>query len=40
MYVLEFGLNNEKIAIGVLAVFVMQVAIYCILKGAKECGKN
>lgn len=40
MYVYEFGLDNEKVAIGFLIVFIVQVAIYCILKGAKECGKN
>ena len=40
MYVFEFGFADEKMAVSVLTVFVMQVAIYCILKGAKECGKN
>lgn len=39
MYV-YYGLTNKEDAIGVLIVFVVQMVIYCVLKGVKRCGKN
>ena len=32
--------TNKKDAVAILGMFVLQMVIYCILKGAKECGKN
>ena len=40
MYVLFFRPYNEKMAIMFLAMFIGMVVIHCILKGAKQCGKN
>ena len=40
MYVYEFGFTDEKNASASLIVFVVQMVIYCVLKGAKRCGKN
>ena len=40
MYVYEYGFTDEKVSIGFLGVFIVQVVMYCILKGVKRCGKN
>ena len=40
MYVCEFGFTDEKNAIAILIVFIVQMVLYCVLTGVQECGKN